>query len=221
MTESKPNTASASVPAEQKPVPARPTSRNIRKIPSGPRPPDRGDLKRLATLLSGPPLLPAEKIKNYEQLSELIFATIRPGDMIELLWTKDIVDAAMEVERLKKLRAALIRGAYHEQAINFFERREKVELGVTVSRRTIAEQRFDYHVGVDKNDEHLTSILTNEAAFPDIMLANCFRQNMETLEKFDSMLAAAERRRDRAIWQIEEYRNRGEKARRAPPTIDL
>ena len=119
MSKSKPNTASASVPAEQKPVPARPTSRNIRKIPSGPRPPDRGDLKRLATLLSGPPLLPAEKIKNYEQLSELIFATIRPGDMIELLWTKDIVDAAMDVERMKKFRAAVIRGTYHQKGYRF------------------------------------------------------------------------------------------------------
>jgi hypothetical protein len=54
---------------------------------------------RLARLHFGPPLLPGEKQYDYYQMLEWVSEAVQPGDVIEHILVKEIVDANLEIAR--------------------------------------------------------------------------------------------------------------------------
>src|SRR5262245_55599556 len=66
---------------------------------------------------SQPPVLPGgrsamlqgEDGAAYEALLQRISGTLRPADIFEEIWTRDVVDLVWEVFRLRRLKSALIR----------------------------------------------------------------------------------------------------------------
>src|SRR5499433_4596749 len=68
-------------------------------------PPERAG--RLA--LSGPPpLLEGEDTAAYDELLVQISGAVKPADILEEIWVRDIVDLVWEAFRLRRLKANLI-----------------------------------------------------------------------------------------------------------------
>jgi hypothetical protein len=61
------------------------------------------------TLFGPPPLFDGEDSKIYEQLLAQVSTTVMPEDILEDIWVRDVVDLTIEVLRLRRLTANLIK----------------------------------------------------------------------------------------------------------------
>src|SRR5882724_10029447 len=75
---------------------------------------------RLATSTSGlapAPLIAGEDTAAYDDLMARLSGTLKPSDVLEEIWVRDVVDLVWEVFRLRRLKAHLMRaGAYEGMA---------------------------------------------------------------------------------------------------------
>src|SRR3712207_1419554 len=76
-----------------------------------PKPPDA-----LAVIFNERHLIRGEDPAAYDALLDYVAKTIRPQDVVEWIWLKDIVDNAWEANRYRRLRAKLFE-ATRKQAI--------------------------------------------------------------------------------------------------------
>lgn len=92
---------------------------------------DRTDLSTIpaasqavATLafLGPPPLLEGEHEAAYNELLARISGALHPGDILEDLWIRDIVDLTWDVFRLRRLKATLIASCTGEGVKNALDR---------------------------------------------------------------------------------------------------
>src|SRR3954470_23731783 len=72
----------------------------------------------IAALFEQPPLLPGEDSETYNRLLTGVAVSVAPTDVIEWLWVKDVIDLTWEMQRLRRLRAALLIGARREALDN-------------------------------------------------------------------------------------------------------
>jgi hypothetical protein len=79
------------------------------KLQIGQIPPD------VRELWGKPPLLSSEDPKAYEKLAQRIIKDVAPTDIIEWLWSKDIIDHYWEVRRLRRFKIMLIELEREEQ----------------------------------------------------------------------------------------------------------
>src|SRR5262245_16913552 len=62
----------------------------------------------LPAALTPSPLIPTDDTSAYDTLLAGISATVRPVDLIEQAWVRDVVDLIWEALRLRRLKAALM-----------------------------------------------------------------------------------------------------------------
>ena len=63
----------------------------------------------LAFLFEQRPLLSGECATEYDALLASFVKAVSPGDAIEAIWTKDVVDKIWEVHRLQRLKRVFLR----------------------------------------------------------------------------------------------------------------
>src|SRR5258705_2983002 len=61
-----------------------------------------------------PPLFAGEDTAAYDELLARVSGTIRPSDILEEIWLRDVVDLVWEVFRLRRLKAGLMTADAHE-----------------------------------------------------------------------------------------------------------
>jgi hypothetical protein len=78
----------------------------------------------VATLafLGPPPLLEGEREAAYSELLARISGALHPGDILEDIWIRDIVDLTWDVFRLRRLKATLIASCTGEGVKNALDR---------------------------------------------------------------------------------------------------
>lgn len=69
------------------------------------------DIQELCSLpfFGSPPLLPGEDTEAYNQLLTMVAETVRPTDVLEMIWVRDFVDLEWEIRRLRRIKANLLR----------------------------------------------------------------------------------------------------------------
>src|SRR5262245_29067373 len=77
-------------------------SQSPTKSTNPPVPAERWDL------FGPPPLFDGENTESYDELLARISAAVKPADILEEIWVRDIVDLAWEALRLRKLKANLM-----------------------------------------------------------------------------------------------------------------
>jgi hypothetical protein len=60
------------------------------------------------SFLGAPPLIPGETAEDYEQLLSAVTNTMKPVDLMETFWTRDIVDLQWDIIRFRRIKADLI-----------------------------------------------------------------------------------------------------------------
>jgi hypothetical protein len=63
-------------------------------------------------LLGEPPLLATEEPNQYYALLAALARQVKPRDVIEWLWVKDIADLTWEILRYRHIKAALVNGRF-------------------------------------------------------------------------------------------------------------
>ena len=60
------------------------------------------------TIFGPPPVLPGEDASAYEALLACVSADVKPADIIEKIWVRDIVDHTWDIFRLRRIKVSLV-----------------------------------------------------------------------------------------------------------------
>ena len=91
---------------------------------------------RCLRLLGEPPLLEGEERAAYDELLANVLAAVKPADMIDEMFTVDVVWLEWEVLRLRRLKSRLIR----KDAIEILERLLRKEVDVRFLPRLLCQR---------------------------------------------------------------------------------
>ena len=190
-----------------------PTLRTVMRSETAPAnvPRRSPELKRVQ-LEDRPALLASEDPKKYQELDSAVCGHLEPRDIIEEMLAGDVIDNQWNVARLRRLRADFVKSSTRE--------------GVGGIRRG----RPGKYVANDLADGWLRRAILSPHCAGSRALANTgltlpaiealtYATNIDTIERFDRMIAAAAARRTGAIADLE--RRRQERSRlQSPPPID-
>ena len=74
-------------------------------------PSDAAQARAALAVLAAPPLIRGEEASSYDALLGRVSGTVRPADVFEEIWVRDIVDLVWEVVRLRRQKAGLMTSA--------------------------------------------------------------------------------------------------------------
>jgi len=169
-----------------------------------------GRVQRLA-LFGPPPLIEGEDAAVYDQLLARIFAAVKPVDVIDEMFTADVVSLEWEVLRLHRLKWSLIRARGLEFLQDFLAKHLDYDL---------YSERF-----VDDLAEILQDDLPEDQAKEAQMLAyKCARNEADAVDKVNEILAGKRLRLDPILDHAKDHKVKElaqEYARREPGAVTL
>jgi hypothetical protein len=173
----------------------------------------RPDYGEHPALFGPPPLFDGEDTKIYDQLLTQVSTTVMPTDIFEDIWVRDVVDLTLEVFRLRRLTANLIKANAHKGLSE--------TLAPLVGRsqaETLAEGW-----AARKSDvvEEVNKTLASAGLATDSILAQTFSLKVNDIERIEQMSALAEARRNATLREIDRHRQTlGQKLRRAAQQLE-
>ena len=69
------------------------------------------------SFFGAPPLIPGEVASDYQQLLTAVIKVMKPVDVLETIWTRDIVDLQWDIMRFRRIKADVIT-YYHRNNMN-------------------------------------------------------------------------------------------------------
>src|SRR5262245_2545985 len=160
-----------------------------------------------------PPLINGEDLNSYEELGAGICDVVKPADILEHIWVRDVIDISWEVLRLRRLQANLM------QAQAYRGMRETLSpLVGGLKAQTLAEAWAARKPNaVEETNEALASAGLNM----ETIMANTLSFKLDEFERIDGMVTVAEARRSAALQEIERHRETlGKKLRQAVQELE-
>ena len=198
------------------PTPASPPSKTAPRSRKPCRPRDEdvqvhpGDLGRL---FATRPLVWGESAQDYDNLLMKVTAAIKPTNVIEAMWVRDITDLMWEGERLRRLKTGLLRRRAQEELEDVLEGIEGANVidGVAYGIPSIAAC---YSKGHQPAVTHIKGIFAEHDLDDNEMTARAFAFHFDSVERIERMIAGVNTRRDRVISELERYREGGKRRSR-------
>jgi hypothetical protein len=167
---------------------------------------------RLA-LFGPPPLLEGEDTAAYDELLVRISGAVKPTDIFEEIWIRDIVDLVWEAFRLRRHKANLMTAVAHkglkeilEPLIGWTDARNLAEAWAARERSAIKQ--------VDK-------LLASAGLTMDAVMAQALSLKLDHIERIDRMIATAEGRRNAILREVDRHRTAwGQNLRQAVQQIE-
>jgi hypothetical protein len=172
--------------------------------------PDRGEP---IPLFGPPPLFEGEDAKAYDELLTRISTVVKPADILEDIWVRDLVDLTWDVSRLRRLKAnVMVANAYKGLSEIL------APLVGSSEAETLAEawatRKSDVAEEVDK-------ALASAGLSMDAVMAQTLSLKLDEVERIEHMTAIAEARRNATLREIDRHRETlGRKLRRAVPQLE-
>jgi hypothetical protein len=167
---------------------------------------------RLA-LFGPPPLLEGEDTAAYDELLVRISGAVKPTDIFEEIWIRDIVDLVWEAFRLRRHQANLMTAVAHKglkeilaPLIGWTDARNLAEAWAARERSAIKQ--------VDK-------LLASAGLTMDAVMAQALSLKLDHIERIDRMIATAEGRRNAILREVDRHRTAwGQNLRQAVQQIE-
>lgn len=162
-------------------------------------------------LFSDPPLLPGEDADQYETLLRSIVDQIRPADVIEALWVKNITDLIWEANRIRRWRRQILVQAQLQAAEDLIrpalQNADPMGLNqfVAPSADSLAS---GWMAGQAEQRAQVEDLLEDRGLTAENVAAHGFLLNLPSLERIDRMTFLADQRRDALLREIERKRQR-------------
>jgi hypothetical protein len=149
--------------------------------------------------LGPPPLLEGESSVDYDDLLARVSAAVKPTDILEEIFVRDVVDLSWEALRLRRLKAALLESSQHrgirELSSLFFGYSEMDDIADGWQKR---EPEV-----VQRVEKALRSAgLTREH-----VMAETLSVELDNIERIDRLIASAEARRNAALREVDRHRS--------------
>jgi hypothetical protein len=153
---------------------------------SQPQPKDGGAQARRRTLFGQPLLLEGEDRAAYDELLARVWAAVNPADIIDEMFTVDIVSLEWEVLRWRRLKLSMIR----RRAIENLERFLREELHYKLFRGYFVS---DLAKILGRN------LPEDQAKFAQTLAQQCSRNEEHAVDKVDKILNRAGLRMDQML----------------------
>jgi hypothetical protein len=165
------------------------------------------------SLFGPPPLFDGEDTKNYDQIFREVFAAVTPADIFEKIWVREYADIDIEVVRLRRLTANLMKANAYKGLTEIL-----LPLVGRSEAETLAEGWAARHSEVV---ERVNKTLASAGLSTDSILAQTFALQLDHMERIQHMTALAETRRNATLREIDRHRQTlGQKLRRATQQLE-
>ena len=144
------------------------------------------------------PLIASDDAATYDTLLAGMCAAVRPADMIERAWTRDVVDLVLETLRLRRLKAALMTSCADQGM-------QKLLDGINVPGDTCSLARRWAARDLAAVGE-VDAILNAAGLGINHVMAKTLAVRIAEIERIDAMTASAEARRAAALREIAHHR---------------
>jgi hypothetical protein len=149
--------------------------------------------------LFGPrPLIAGEDVAAYDELLARFSAVIKPKDVLEEMWVRDIVDLTWDTLRMRRLKAGLLTSVTWEGLKEVLKALVDPFEADILSKDWAARNRQ----AVKKVDK----LLTSKRLTMDLAIARALSANVDSFERIDRMAMNAEARRNAALRELERHR---------------
>ena len=156
-----------------------------------------GPVARLVTF--GPaPLLEGENETDYNDLLARIIAAVKPADVLEEMWARDVVDYEWHVLRLRRVKVLLINLAAQQGLLAVLQELLDYDSAKEVSeawarRNPLAVKKVD-------------KILADANLSLEYVMAEALAAKFDEIDRIDRMIMIAEGRRDAMLREISRHR---------------
>jgi len=160
-------------------------------------------------LFSDRPLLPGEEPDQYETLLRSIVHQIRPADVIEAIWVKNITDLIWEANRIRGWRRQILVQAQLQAAGDLIrpalQNADPMGLNqfMTPSADSLAA---GWMAGDVEQQAQVDGLLRERGLTAENVAAHGFLLNLPSVERIDRMALLADQRRDALLREIERKR---------------
>jgi hypothetical protein len=153
----------------------------------------------LREILGRPPILPTEDLEAYNHLHDRVRSAVAPGDVIEELWIRDVVDLMWETLRLRRLKAKLIMACAHEglrHALDSLANEDEMDRLISnwIDRKPQAVKRVD-------------QLLARAGYDGEVVYAYTLAIRLDDLERIDRVIMQADARRNAVIREVDRHRD--------------
>ncbi|PVE22126.1 hypothetical protein DC522_22710 [Microvirga sp. KLBC 81] len=179
------------------------------RSPRRPRRPRNEDFQvhptDLGSLFAKRPLVWGEDEGDYDTLLSKVTAAIRPTDVIEAMWVKDITDLTWEAQRLRRIKAGLLQASGQCALEMFLEGLPQPGLidGVQYDVHRLAS---GYMSGLKLAVTLVERVLAEHGSDADGMMALGLANRLSDFDMIERMIAGAEARRNRALSELDRRR---------------
>jgi hypothetical protein len=164
--------------------------------------------------LFGPaPLLEGEDSAAYDELLARISSTIKPADILEEMWVRDVVDLSWENFRLRRLKSNLLNANAHRGLKMVLESITSPGVAILLPKQWAARDP-DAIGEVDK-------LLASSDLTMDAVMAETLAYIIDDFERIDRLIMHTEARRNAILREVDRYRTSlGQALRRATNNIE-
>jgi hypothetical protein len=145
-----------------------------------------------------PPLIAGEDAAAYDDLLTRISAALKPSDILEDLWVRDIVDMVWEAFRLRRLKAQLLTASAHEGMHSILRRFLDWQLSEQVAQMWALREKS----AVAKAE----AVLASAGLTAESVIAQTLALKIDVIERVDRMMVNAEYRRNSVLREIDRHR---------------
>jgi hypothetical protein len=156
------------------------------------------DRSRPLVLFGPPPLIEGEDTQAYDELLTQISTAVRPADILEDIWVRDIVDLVWERFRLRRLKANLMTAS----AVQGLAKVLEAFLG-PCDAEDLAK---DWAARKPRAIKRVDNILAAAGLTMDAVMAQTLSLKLDDIERIDRMIGLAEARRNAVLREIDRHR---------------
>jgi hypothetical protein len=170
---------------------------NSKKKPAPPpKTPDEVIALRDQDIFGSPPLIAGEDPCAYEALLRQFTNAVRPKDVFEKIWVRDLADLTWETSRLRRLRDAVFQTYARNRVSEILENSGADD-----------ELPRNWARGEPKALEEVNSRLAARGLTIDGLMAEALAANLAVFAPVDRMLAGVEARRNQILRELERHRD--------------
>src|SRR5262245_55633055 len=152
----------------------------LTKSPTNPTNADDRSAARL-NLFGPPPLIEGEDTAAYDDLLVQISAAVKPADILEDIWVRDVVDFTWEIFSLRRLKANLMTATRYKGV----EAVLRPIIGYSDATDTLATKWAQRNPSAI---ERVTKILDSAGLTMDAVIAQTLSENLDFVERIERMI---------------------------------
>ena len=164
----------------------------------------------LAFLFDERPLLPSEVTEQYDALLHSIVQQVKPVDVIEAIWVKDVVDLIWEARRLRRWRRQILAQARLKAAVELIgpalQNADPMGLNEIIGAPSADALAAGWVTNNEAKRREVEAMLQMRGLTAEDVTAHAFILSLPAIERIDRLMSMADQRRDTLLREIERKR---------------